>query len=256
MFDLIGYGERAGSGLPIIFRNWREQLWRRPELRERYNPEQTPLILRMMSLLPDAVMQSLERRFGTEFNELSEEQKLALATVEIEGVVTHARIKEMSDIHPHDLTKALRDLVTRGFLQSAGATRAMVYSFNEPVTPVSDGTIQTKLGLPEQTGDSSVHLGNSSVHLNGSSERLERLRKIIEAIDGKRKVPATVMEGTILNLCQEDYMSLRDIAGILRRTSDTLRIHYLNGMVKSGKLELRYPDKPSHPDQGYRTRRE
>jgi len=139
----------------------------------------------------------------------------------------------------------------------------MVYSFNEPVTPVSDGTIQTKLGLPEQTGDSSVHLGDSSVHLNGSSvhlngssERLERLRKIIEAIDGKRKVPATVMEDTILNLCQEDYMSLRDIAGILRRTSDTLRIHYLNGMVKSGKLELRYSDKPSHPDQGYRTRRE
>lgn len=263
MFDLIGYGERAGSGLPIIFRNWREQLWRRPELRERYNPEQTSLILRMMSLLPDAVMQSLERRFGTEFNELSEEQKLALATVEIEGVVTHARIKEMSDIHPHDLTKALRDLVTRGFLQSAGATRAMVYSFHEPVTPVSDGTIQTKLGISEQTGDSSVHLngsplhlGDSSVHLDDSSERLERLRKITEPIEGKRKVPASVMTDTILNLCKEDYFSLRDIAAILHRTPDTLRIHYINLMVKTGMLELRYSDKPSHPNQGYRTRRE
>ena len=153
MFDQIGYGERAGSGLPIIFRNWREQLWRRPELRERYNPENTSLVLRMMSLLPDAVMKNLELRFGPEFNELSEEQKLALATVEIEGVVSHARIKEMSDIHPHDLSKALKDLVTRRFLKSAGATRAMVYSFHEPATLVSDGTIQTKLGISEQTGD-------------------------------------------------------------------------------------------------------
>ena len=68
----------------------------------------------MMSLLPVTVMKSLEKRFGSEFNDLSEEQKLALATVAIEGSVTHARIKEMSDIHPHDLSKALKDLVTRG----------------------------------------------------------------------------------------------------------------------------------------------
>jgi ATP-dependent DNA helicase RecG len=139
----------------------------------------------------------------------------------------------------------------------------MVYSFHEPATLVSDGTIQTKLGISEQTEDSSVHLngspvhlGDSSVHLDESSERLERLKIITEPIEGKRKVPASLMTDTILKLCKEDYLSLRDIATILHRTSDTLRIHYLNHMVKTGKLELRYPDKPSHPDQGYRTRRE
>jgi len=94
--------------------------------------------MRMVSLLPDAVMKSLESRFGSEFNGLSEEQKLALATVAIESSVTHARIKEMSDIHPHDLSKALKDLVTRGFLQSAGATRAMMYTFPKPGLPESD----------------------------------------------------------------------------------------------------------------------
>jgi predicted HTH transcriptional regulator len=262
MFDLIGYGERAGSGLPKIFQNWKEQLWRLPELKEKFNPEQTILVMRMMSLLPDAVMKGLESRFGTEFNELSEEQKLTLATVAIEGSVTHARIKEMSDIHPHDLSKALKDLVTHGFLQSAGATRAMVYTFSKSALPELDDTIQTRLdAIPEQTGDSSVHLEESSVHLGGSSvhletgsERLKRLRSVAEPIEGKRKVPSRIMEDVILKLCKEDYLSLRDIAKILDRTPDTLRIHYLNRMVKGGLLELRYPDKPSHPDQGYKTR--
>jgi len=41
-----------------------------------------------------------------EFNTLAEEQRLALATVAIESSVTHARIKEMWDVHPHDLSKA------------------------------------------------------------------------------------------------------------------------------------------------------
>ena len=263
MFDLIGYGERAGSGLPKIFQNWREQLWRLPELREKFNPEQTFLVMRMMSLLPEAVMKSLESRFGPEFNELSEEQKLALATVAIEGSVTHARIKEMSDIHPHDLSKELKDLVTRRFLQSAGATRAMVYTFPRPGVPGSDDTVQTRLDAmaqqmgvsSEHLGKDSEHLGDRSVHLNTDSERLKRLRDIAEPVEGKRKVPAPIMEAVIINLCKEDFLNLRDIADILDRTPDTLRIHYLNRMVNAGLLERRYPDKPNHPDQGYRTRK-
>jgi predicted HTH transcriptional regulator len=263
MFDLIGYGERAGSGLPKIFQNWREQLWRLPELKEKFNPEQTFLVMRMMSLLPEAVMKSLESRFGSEFNELSEEQKLALATVAIEGSVTHARIKEMSDIHPHDLSKALKDLVTRGFLQSAGATRAMVYTFPRPGVPGSDDTFQTRLDAmaqqkgvsSEHLGKDSEHLGDRSVHLNADSERLNLFRGIAEPVEGKRKVPAPIMEAVILNLCKEDFLNLRDIADILDRTPDTLRIHYLNRMVHAGLLERRYPDKPNHPDQGYRTRK-
>jgi hypothetical protein len=27
-------------------------------------------------------------------------------------------------------------------------------------------------------------------------------------------------------------------------------------MVKEGQLELRYPDKPTHPDQGYRAKKQ
>lgn len=63
------------------------------------------------------------------------------------------------------------------------------------------------------------------------------------------------MEDVILKLCKLDYPILKDIAEILNHTPETLRIHYLNRMVKGGLLELRYPDKPNHPDQGYKTRK-
>jgi len=263
MFDHIGYGERAGSGLPKIFQNWREQLWRLPELREKFNPEQTILVMRMMSLLPEAVMKSLESRFGPEFNELSEEQKLALATVAIEGSVTHARIKEMSDIHPHDLSKELKDLVTRRFLQSAGATRAMVYTFPRPGVPESDDTVQIRLdAITEQKGGSSVLLPDSSEHLVPGSEHLvpgsehSPLRTLVdERFLGRKKVSNTLMVETILILCTGHFLTLDHLADLLKRSPDTIRTHYLNQMVKKNLLELKYPDKRTHPDQGYRTRK-
>ena len=270
MFDLIGYGERAGSGLPKIFQNWREQLWRLPELREKFSPEQTILVMRMMSLLPDAVMKSLESRFGSEFNELSEEQKLALATVAIEGSVTHARIKEMSDIHPHDLSKALKDLVTRGFLQSEGATRAMVYTFTGAALAGTEGTVQTRLdaipgqieGSPLHNGESSLHSDKSPLH-NGDTPLHKRFgtryeplsQKVFSLLKGKKRASPEIIRQVILIICEGDFVTADEIAMMINRSRDTLSVHYIPRMVKVGLLELKYPENISHPNQAYRTRK-
>ena len=132
MFDLVGYGERAGSGLPKIFQRWKEQLWRRPELIEKYSPDQTVLVLRMISLLPKETLKELEARFSDRFTDLTYTQKLALATVAIEGEVSHARLRWMSDMHPYDLSKELKELVHERFLTPSGLGRATVYTFYEP----------------------------------------------------------------------------------------------------------------------------
>jgi hypothetical protein len=270
MFDLIGYGERAGSGLPKIFQNWKEQLWRLPELKEKFNPEQTILLMRMMSLLPDAVMKNLESRFGSEFNELSEEQKLALATVAIEGSVTHARIKEMSDIHPHDLSKELKDLVTHGFLQSAGATRAMVYTFAGAALDRLEGTVQTRLNaIPGQQTGSPLHNEGNSLHSDKSplhnketslhkrfGTRYDALsQKVFSLLKGKKRASPDLIRQAILIICENDFVSVDEIATMLSRSRDTVSIHYISRMVKEGLLELKYPENISHPHQAYRTRK-
>jgi predicted HTH transcriptional regulator len=260
MFDLIGYGERAGSGLPKIFQNWKEQLWRLPELEETFKPEQTILVMRMMSLLPDAVIKRLESRFGDDFKGLTNEQKLALATVDIEGKVTHARIKEMSEIHPHDLSKALKDLVTRGYLESAGATRATVYTFPRVSSLLkSEYTIHIGSGIKQESEDgSSVHIPSSSVHSegssvhNGESSVHSELRELVnQKLGGKKRVSPELMEETIRLLCIDRSLTLEQLEELLERSSETIRTHYLNPMVKRGILKLKYPDKPTHPDQGY-----
>ena len=45
MFNLIGIGERAGSGVPDIYSVWEQQGWKLPEVIEQYGPDRTILKL-------------------------------------------------------------------------------------------------------------------------------------------------------------------------------------------------------------------
>lgn len=45
MFNIIGIGERAGSGVPDIFDVWESQHWKEPVVEEQYNPDRTILTL-------------------------------------------------------------------------------------------------------------------------------------------------------------------------------------------------------------------
>ena len=45
MFNMIEIGERAGSGIPNIFRVWREQGWAEPTITQSFDPDRTTLSL-------------------------------------------------------------------------------------------------------------------------------------------------------------------------------------------------------------------
>ncbi len=45
MFNLIGIGERAGSGVPDIFTVWENEGWKEPIVEEQYDPDRTILRL-------------------------------------------------------------------------------------------------------------------------------------------------------------------------------------------------------------------
>ncbi|MBI4064309.1 MAG: putative DNA binding domain-containing protein [Elusimicrobia bacterium] len=251
MFQLIGAGEQAGSGLPKVLAAWKEQHWRTPQLAEHLNPDQTTLVLRMVSFLPRETLEALDRRIGPKFHSMSPTQRLALATVAIEGKVSHDRLKEISTEHPHDLSKELAALARDKFLDSSGATRAKIYYFpGEPPYP--------ELGLQStQTAgalNSSVHLPPSSVHLPPSSVHLASQNKLAETVRNKGKVPKATMEAAILAVCKGTFIALKALSEILDRSPETLRIHYLIRMVKDGRLELHYPESPNHPNQAYRSR--
>ena len=45
MFNMIGMGERAGSGIPDIYQIWEDEGWVTPIVEEAYNPDRTSLSL-------------------------------------------------------------------------------------------------------------------------------------------------------------------------------------------------------------------
>ncbi len=45
MLNLIGIGDRAGSGVPDIFATWEQEGWMEPEVEEQYGPDRTILML-------------------------------------------------------------------------------------------------------------------------------------------------------------------------------------------------------------------
>ena len=103
--------------------------------------------------------------------------------------------------------------------------------------------------------DSSVHLVPSSVHLPDSSVHSALRTLVDERFLGRKKVSNILMEETILILCSVQFLTLDQLADLLKRSPETIRTHYLNQMVKRKLLDLKYPDKLTHPDQGYRTRK-
>ena len=58
---------------------------------------------------------------------LPELARLALITASVEGMLNHARLREVSTDHPADITKMLASLVRDGLLVTQGNGRGMVY---------------------------------------------------------------------------------------------------------------------------------
>jgi predicted HTH transcriptional regulator len=259
LFRYVGIGEQAGSGFPKIYSAWKNQSWRVPDLVEYVEPpDQTILEMRMVSLLPTDTIESLTKLFGERFSTLSEVQRLALATALLESKVTHSRLKQMVSDHPTDISKQLAALVRDGYLIPSGASRGTIYKL--ALSEAQSVPIQHSL---VDEAESIQHKGESIQHSNKTIQH--KLPDVLEgtpiwitaqevALTVSKKARAentTEVETAILNIARLGYVSLRDLAKLLSRDAQTLQNHYLNGMLKDGKLLLKYPNTRRHPNQAY-----
>lgn len=281
MFRLVGVGEQAGSGIPKIYRGWASQHWRAPALYERIEPyNQTLLELRMVDLLPGMVVTALRKAFGVKFDALGQNERLTLAAAASERVVTHARVREMTGLHPFDLTRMLQSLVRDGFLEAHNPGRGAVYclpgaALPKPEEVFGDGSAQS---VP-----ASAHLTGSSAHLTGDAasddhrdangrlltEQLdapvidslkqlvpafrEKLEELAAEPRTKGKLPVETMKAVVLAVCSGHYMTLSCLAELVNRDSDAFRQQYLKPLAKDGKLRLAFPTAPTHAKQAYRS---
>lgn len=266
MFQMIGEGEKAGSGLPTILSAWKGQHWQMPDLEERSDPDHTVLALSLASLMSEETLSELDDRIGPDFRALPDAARLALATALLEGEVTNDRLKTATGLHRTDLTVLLRDLTRRGFLIPAGRGRGTHYHL---VGSTLDFEQQGQLFDVKSLNTASQHNGTSSQHNGPSSQHSEEqdekgaisteewkglMSKALVLRTQERASSGNQVRALILDLTQDHFLTLRQLAELTDRAEGTLQNHYLRGMIRAGELDLKYPN-PTHPQQAYRARR-
>jgi len=271
MFQQVGYGDHAGSGIPKIYRNWAGQHWRKPVFRQQFEPDQTLMELRMTSLLPLEAVATLEAQFGPRFTGLGELERLALVAAITDGVLNHTRLREISSDHPTDITKMLARLVKDGMLVSQGVGRGMVYHLPKSgrlrndlfadddiavLTPELVGLTPELVGLtPELAGDVTLPLTVISNLSQLPVEQQAVLRHLALPVSAYQRVQPEIVKKTVLALCDGRYVGLRVLTELLARRDQggaDLRNRILNPLVKEGLLLRAYP-LPNDPRQAYRS---
>ena len=273
MFQLVGYGDHAGSGIPKIYSNWANRHWRRPILYEVREPEQTLMELRMTSLVPEETIAELEAHLGERFHALSETERMALIIASTEGVVTHARLLEVCIDHPADVSKMLARLAREELLLSDGIGRGMVYflpwkrehedalfDLRANVTHWIKGSqIPPELNaIPQELGSIPPELSAIPPELSPQyldweelpPELQSELMELSLPIRDKRRVAPAVMQLAVLRLCQGRFLGRRVLAHLLARNPDDLLKRILNPMVQA-KLLIPAFASSSNPKQAY-----
>ena len=235
MFLLIGGGEQAGSGVDKIRAGWRSRHWRAPLLETQTHPDRVLLTLPMLSLIPERTLARLRGLFGAGVDALTPAELQAVATAEIEGTVSNARLQELLIEHRSDITRILTALRDRGYLVSDNRRRWARYELASECQNVA--------------GDSSGLTGDSSDLAADSDE----LRAIAAPIAGKGKASAAAVRTAITQLCEGRFLTTESLGHLLNRNTENLRNSYLTPMVRNGILRLRYAEVPNHPNQAYTT---
>ncbi|MCK8515347.1 hypothetical protein M0534_03220 [Methylonatrum kenyense] len=257
MFQLLGVGDKAGSGLDKIRRSWHAQVWQPPSLKETLRPDRVILTLPLISVMPEDVMAKLNERFGAAFKALTPDEAQTLVITALEQQVTNGRLQEMLTLHRVDITQMLNGLVEKGMLVPHGRRRGAYYTL--PL--LAPTNLKAEASSPHKD-TSSPHKGTSSPH---SEEHLpysesanddliwEDLTRIAAPVAEARRTPPETMQATLLQLCRDRFLTLAQLSDLLRRSPKNIGERHIAPLVKAGKLQLRYPNVPNHSRQGYRT---
>lgn len=148
------------------------------------------------------------------------------------------RDRSLLDLHPHGansyytLPSALSPAADRG---ESGADRGGLDTDRGERPPDREEPEADRGEQPADRGEASPEI-SALISQLGNRPRKERLRAVIEAICSQRSWTTPAELGRWLNILPAN-----------------LTDRHLSPMVRSGQLERRYPDTPTHAEQAYRS---
>jgi len=261
MFHFINLGERAGTGIPNIFRWWNSTHWKAPYLHEKTMPyEQTLFELKMVDLISQEIKDELLLNLGEQYHSLSPEELLILSTAASENTISHARINGIISEHSHDLSLILHKLTDDGLLKSNGYGQGMTYHLAYKKLLSSEDVFGDVRGLEVSSGGLEVSSGGLIVEelnypifssLDSIDVQLkQQLEDIALVARTKQNIPHNEMQDILILLCQDKYLTLKFLSDLLHRNEDYLR-RKLNEMCKNKQLTRAFPKSPNDPRQAY-----
>jgi len=246
MFLMIGGGERAGSGMDKIRSGWRSQHWRAPWLTTQSQPDRVRLTLPMVSLIPDDTFRALEDHFGKDgVARLHPAELQALATAQIEGVVSNTRLKELVNEHSVEITRLLQKLCEQGFLISDNRRRWSTYRIKRQELPLFDAP---QASNSQHSEPNSQHNEPNSQHSEPNSQHL---RDLAEVVAGCPRAKKEQVRATILDLCSKRFLTVSELSVLLRRHPGGLQQRYIAPMVSEKLLVPKFGPSSNNPNQAY-----
>lgn len=112
----------------------------------------------MVSMIPEVSLERLNALFGARFLKFDKLEVQALVTADLEGSVDNARMRQITDGHPADMTRLLQSLVAKAALLQEGHGRWSRYRL-----PVSTGLSAKKSHSLHNDVDS-LHSDVNSLH--------------------------------------------------------------------------------------------
>lgn len=124
MFNLIDIGERAGSGIPNIFRVWREQKWVMPAITEQLEPPRTIVTLTFKKIgdKKSAI------KIGDKKSAINTKMKESIIVYLIDHTEAKASsIAEFIGLKPSRTRDYLNELIAEGVIEADGSNRNRSY---------------------------------------------------------------------------------------------------------------------------------
>ena len=125
MLNLIDIGKRAGSGIPGIFKVWRDQNWQEPEILQSANPDRTTLYLSFLSADPG---KSAVKTRGKD----KSTTKMVKRQMIIDYLTDHVRansheLSEYLNLKPSRMRDYINELIRDGIVIPEGGRRNRTY---------------------------------------------------------------------------------------------------------------------------------
>ena len=125
MFSLLGFGERAGSGLSLIDTTWKENNWISPSIEEGHNPDRTTLILITKKDYAKNYTNNYTKNYAKNYTNILNDTQIAI----IELISKNPRItakqisKEISNLSIPGVKWNLEKLKSKGIIEREGTPR-------------------------------------------------------------------------------------------------------------------------------------